>query len=474
MEIDKIYQELTGVNINEQKILWDERGKGYYGEYLIFKDLFYRVDNISKILMNLEIPTPTGKKTEIDLVLIMESGIYVFESKHYKGTIYGQINDDSWIQWFKTKKSSHFNNPVKQNQYHIDNLKRIFPDIPIYSYVVFTNHEDCTLKIDTRKTGNITVCEINSLLYDLNNDIQTRTKVLSLNDIENIFRTLIPYAPIMETELKFGEEKITLNDYIHRTVKECIENKNRIKQDYNRKCIELKNQATKYKQDLEQKHKKVKKRTIIIGVVITLLISFVMSFLSFVVVVALNMNKQERLEILESNLTTLQETLNNEKEELKVLEDKYNELIQKFESVENIQIDPNNLKNDLAYFDSLVLENSKIANNTVDFSCKLYSINSENRIVVMKDTTITVVLNNGEIKEFKVFNEQYPYSSDVPIGTKNQIMGSRTIATHLLTEMNKEDIKLVKLTKLGVRKYTQENIWGELLYDNYEMILYSK
>ena len=124
MEIDKIYQELTGVNIQEQKILWDERGKGYYGEYLIFKELFCEINNTSKILMNLEIPTPTGKKTEIDLILIMESGIYVFESKHYKGIIYGQMTDGIWIQWFKTKKSSHFNNPVKQNQYHIDNLKK--------------------------------------------------------------------------------------------------------------------------------------------------------------------------------------------------------------------------------------------------------------------------------------------------------------------------------------------------------------
>lgn len=463
MEIDKIYQELTGININEQKILWDERGKGYYGEYLIFKDLFYRVDNISKILMNLEIPTPTGKKTEIDLVLIMESGIYVFESKHYKGTIYGQVNDDTWIQWFKTKKSSHFNNPVKQNQYHIDNLKRLFPNVPIYSYIVFTNHEDCTLKVDTRKTGNITICEINSLLYDLNSDIQTRTKVLSLNDIENIFRTLIPYAPVMETELKFGEEKITLNDYIHKTIKECRETKNKVK-----------NELIQYKNKLDSQCKKTKRNTIIVGLVIIIIVSMFVGFTTMAIVAMLNQNEQKELDLRSEQLMVRESELNSKEQDLKILEDKYNELIQKFEGVENIQIDANDLKNDLAYFDSLVLENSKIANNTVDFSCKLYSINSENRIVVMKDTTITVVLNNGEIKEFKVFNEQYPYNSDVPIGTKNQIVGSRTIATHLLTGMNKEDIKLVKLTKLGVRKYTQENIWGELLYDNYEMILYSK
>ena len=71
--------------MQEQKKLWDERGKGYYGEFLVFTELYKNIKGNCKILMNLEVPTDNGKTTEIDLIMIHENGIYVFEIKHYKG-----------------------------------------------------------------------------------------------------------------------------------------------------------------------------------------------------------------------------------------------------------------------------------------------------------------------------------------------------------------------------------------------------
>ena len=68
MDIKKIYNELTSVDIDEQKQLWDERGKGYYGEFILFCDLYSQVPGVCKILMNLNVPTADGKTTEIDFV----------------------------------------------------------------------------------------------------------------------------------------------------------------------------------------------------------------------------------------------------------------------------------------------------------------------------------------------------------------------------------------------------------------------
>ena len=87
-DLRSIYQELTSVSIDDQFKIWDERGKGYYGEFLVFQELYPNIIGQSKILMNLNLPTPNGKGTEIDLLLIHESGLYVFEVKHYKGTIF--------------------------------------------------------------------------------------------------------------------------------------------------------------------------------------------------------------------------------------------------------------------------------------------------------------------------------------------------------------------------------------------------
>ena len=74
MDIKKVYNQLTDVNISEQKQFWDERGKGYYGEFLLFSKLYEIIPGCCKILMNLNIPTPNGKTTEIDLLLIHENG----------------------------------------------------------------------------------------------------------------------------------------------------------------------------------------------------------------------------------------------------------------------------------------------------------------------------------------------------------------------------------------------------------------
>ena len=84
-DIKNVYKSLTNVDIDVQRRIWDERGRGYYGEYLLFSKLYQFLPGNGKILMNLNIPISADKTTEIDLLLIHETGLYVFEIKHYKG-----------------------------------------------------------------------------------------------------------------------------------------------------------------------------------------------------------------------------------------------------------------------------------------------------------------------------------------------------------------------------------------------------
>ena len=158
---EQTYRALTGIDIEEQKRLWDARGKGYYGEYLVFSEIYQNVIGDAKILMNLQVPTPDGKITEIDLLLLHESGIYIFEMKHYKGTIYGDDNGKIWTQYFRTVKNQHFNNPIHQNQYHVEAIKEMFPSLPVQSCIVFTNPE-CELRV-TVNSKDVKVCSIHAL-----------------------------------------------------------------------------------------------------------------------------------------------------------------------------------------------------------------------------------------------------------------------------------------------------------------------
>jgi len=84
----KVYQQLTSVDIEKQKRIWDDRGKGYYGEYLLFCQLYKFVPGTAKILMNLEVPVDESHTTEIDLILFHETGLYVFEVKHYRNDLW--------------------------------------------------------------------------------------------------------------------------------------------------------------------------------------------------------------------------------------------------------------------------------------------------------------------------------------------------------------------------------------------------
>ena len=68
-----------------EQIISDE---GLLGEFSIYKAL-NSLEGPRKFLFNLYLPKWNGGTTELDVVLLHESGIYVFESKSYGGWIFG-------------------------------------------------------------------------------------------------------------------------------------------------------------------------------------------------------------------------------------------------------------------------------------------------------------------------------------------------------------------------------------------------
>ena len=206
MDLKEIYQQLTNVDIDEQKQLWDERGKGYYGEYLVFCELYKRISGNCKILMNLNIPVENEKTTEIDLIMIHETGIYVFEIKHYKGTIYGSDKDTIWTQYFRTVKNKIFNNPMLQNEYHITALQKAFFNIPIKSVIVFTNN-DCKIKVNNNNNTNVDICTLDNIYETLENKFKSNTSKYTIEEIDDIFDKLSPYSQMQEKVIIDGIEK---------------------------------------------------------------------------------------------------------------------------------------------------------------------------------------------------------------------------------------------------------------------------
>ena len=94
--------------------------KGNYGEFLSYKYLFMTPGK-REFIHNCYLPTEKGT-TEIDLLMIHETGLYVVESKNYSGWIFGDEKQKDWTQVLGGKKIKFFN-PIRQNAGHIKALR---------------------------------------------------------------------------------------------------------------------------------------------------------------------------------------------------------------------------------------------------------------------------------------------------------------------------------------------------------------
>jgi len=77
--------------------------------------------------------------TQVDHILISRYGIFIIETKGYKGWIYGSEKDRKWTQVIYRAKF-RFGNPIKQNAGHVAAVRSLLPKLDsnvFHSIVVF-------------------------------------------------------------------------------------------------------------------------------------------------------------------------------------------------------------------------------------------------------------------------------------------------------------------------------------------------
>ncbi len=173
--------------------------KGARGEYLIWKDL-RKLGGYSKYLFNCYLPKNNGETTEIDVILLHESGIYVFESKNYSGWIYGNETQQYWTQvLYNDKMQAHkeqFFNPIKQNNVHLKWLKKYLniDHEMFYSYIIFGSN--CKLKKITLTSGQHHVIKRFNMLSSLTDNIKNIGTKLSPEQIDALYDKLYPLTQV--------------------------------------------------------------------------------------------------------------------------------------------------------------------------------------------------------------------------------------------------------------------------------------
>jgi len=183
------------------------QSKGDFGEEKIQKELnSFFLDGYRKFIQNAYVPLKNGDLTEVDLIMLHKSYIYVIESKFYQGWIFGSEKQTNWTQILNKNSKHKFYNPIKQNQTHINALS-LFLGInksKFISYIVFANNS--TLKKVPESTANMKILKRENLFGSVKSIFKSEIENFTTDEVDEIYQRLIPLTEIdQETRNKHIE-----------------------------------------------------------------------------------------------------------------------------------------------------------------------------------------------------------------------------------------------------------------------------
>jgi len=177
--------------------MWND--KGSRGEFLLYMSLRRFEQTGAKFVFNCYVPTKPGKTSEIDLVMIHATGIYVFENKNLDGWLFGTETQKYWTQTLPQGRgyrahTERFYNPILQNNTHIACLKKyLIQNHTIESIIVFSNQ--CVLKsISPCITDDYSIFYRNQVFKGISKLINTNKIIFDSLKVQEMYNLLLPLS----------------------------------------------------------------------------------------------------------------------------------------------------------------------------------------------------------------------------------------------------------------------------------------
>ena len=121
--------------------------KGLLGETVISVAMWLKLDkDVYHRLNNITLPLANGGSTQIDHIIVSVYGIFVIETKNYKGWIFGNETQRQWTQAFPNGRKFKFQNPLRQNYLHIKTLSDLLGLELRYFHSMIAFIGECELK----------------------------------------------------------------------------------------------------------------------------------------------------------------------------------------------------------------------------------------------------------------------------------------------------------------------------------------
>lgn len=183
--------------------------KGKAGEKAVARRLKQLPEEEYKVINDLMLPTTYGT-TQIDHVVISRFGVFVIETKNYRGFIHGRENAEKWTQNIWGNKYSMLN-PIRQNNTHVKtleyHLKQLNIDCHIHSIVAFSNR----CKVSVNITGNCKIVYYDELLPMIK---RYQDSYITHDNIERIIKYLEEVNITDKTARKNHNQQVHQQQYV--------------------------------------------------------------------------------------------------------------------------------------------------------------------------------------------------------------------------------------------------------------------
>ncbi len=201
-----LYQDKRSVDEYSKQRADHAQTKGERGEqYLV--QILKGTPGKKKILTNCYVPNNDGS-TEIDVIMIHETGIYVFESKNHSGWIYGSADQTTWTETFnyfcrytgtREVEKYKFQNPIMQNKLHVKCLRRFLngkfvKTVPLHSIIVFG--DQCEIKTPIHNTDEYMVLQSFQVENELRMCYYQSPIILSPEEIITLYELIVPMSNV--------------------------------------------------------------------------------------------------------------------------------------------------------------------------------------------------------------------------------------------------------------------------------------
>ena len=189
---------------------------GRRGERRVSKALSTLDPSRFRILNDILMASPE-RSSQIDHLVFSRRGIFVIETKNFRGWIHGNENSNMWTQTIYRRRY-RFPNPIQQNLSHVRILRevlKISSHIPIYPIVVFAGSAE--LKNVDVNAPVIYTHELTSLIE------RTGTDVLANEQMEELFDQ-VRQKNLMSKE----DRKIHLSSIRTKVEKAQVKTENRV------------------------------------------------------------------------------------------------------------------------------------------------------------------------------------------------------------------------------------------------------